>query len=144
MSKVFIGLDVSQKLTHLCAVGQEGKKLWQGNGKEAGRGQRRQIAAAVSCRHGQQWWWTQKGVDAGARGQAVCLDAACDRPALSFVLPECGMDRIRPACQMRLISLLPWGRRMRAATCRRHTLSGRRVPIAPQFPGGLKLRQGMP
>src|SRR3954454_19798762 len=30
MSKVFVGLDVSQKLTHLCAVDQEGKKLWQG------------------------------------------------------------------------------------------------------------------
>lgn len=30
MSKVFVGLDVSQKLTHLCAVDQEGNKLWQG------------------------------------------------------------------------------------------------------------------
>jgi hypothetical protein len=44
----------------------------------------------------------------------------------------------------RLILFLPWGRRMRAAMCRRHTLIGRRLPIAPNFRPGPKLRSGMP
>jgi hypothetical protein len=32
--------------------------------------------------------------------------------------------------------VLPRSRSMRAARCRKHTLTGRRLPIAPQFPAG--------
>ena len=40
------------------------------------------------------------------------------------------VDGIRPDCRSRLDILLPWGRRRRAAKCRRHTLTGRRLPTS--------------
>ena len=30
MTKLYVGLDVSQRLTHICAVDQEGNRVWQG------------------------------------------------------------------------------------------------------------------
>jgi transposase len=30
MTKIFVGLDISQRFTHLCAVDQEGSRIWQG------------------------------------------------------------------------------------------------------------------
>jgi hypothetical protein len=30
MSKLYVGLDISQRFTHICAVDQEGNRVWQG------------------------------------------------------------------------------------------------------------------
>ena len=50
----------------------------------------------------------------------------------------------RAACRVCLPCLLLWGRRRRAARCRRHTQIGRRLPIARNFRPGPMLRSGMP
>ncbi len=30
MTRLYVGLDVSQRLTHICAIDQEGNRVWQG------------------------------------------------------------------------------------------------------------------
>jgi transposase len=146
----FVGLDVSQKLTHLCVVDQEGKRLWQGacDSTPEAIAETIKARAPTAKRIGLEsgplstWHWhslKEMGLP------VICLDARHAKAALQMQSNKTdkndahGLAQIVRTGWYREVSVKSMdNHRVRAVLGARAQLIGMRVDVSNQIKGVLK------